>query len=103
MVKHTKRRGFTLIEVVTTIFIIALLILLVLPNVNNVRKFAEQKQQTALVQTIQTQVDLYLSENPDKVANFGDLQTNQYLSADQVKQAKAAGIDIKDSQVFRAK
>ena len=99
MVKHTKRRGFTLIEVVTTIFIIGLLILLVLPNVNNVRKFAE----TALVQTIQTQVDLYLSENPDKVANFGDLQTNQYLSADQVKQAKAAGIDIKDSQVFRAK
>lgn len=58
MVKHTKRRGFTLIEVVTTIFIIGLLILLVLPNVNNVRKFAEQKQQTALVQTIQTQVDL---------------------------------------------
>lgn len=103
MVKHTKRRGFTLIEVVTTIFIIGLLILLVLPNVNNVRKFAEQKQQTALVQTIQTQVDLYLSENPDKVANFGDLQTNQYLSADQVKQAKAVGIDIKDSQVFRAK
>lgn len=66
MVKHTKRRGFTLIEVVTTIFIIGLLILLVLPNVNNVRKFAEQKQQTALVQTIQTQVDLYLSENPDR-------------------------------------
>lgn len=103
MVKYTKRRGFTLIEVVTTIFIIGLLILLVLPNVNNVRKFAEQKQQTALVQTIQTQVDLYLSENPDKVVNFGDLQTNQYLSADQVKQVKAAGIDIKDSQVFRAK
>ena len=33
MVKQNKRKGFTLIEVVTTVFIIGLLVLLVLPNV----------------------------------------------------------------------
>ncbi|MFR4253095.1 MAG: type II secretion system protein [Weissella confusa] len=45
MVKQNKRKGFTLIEVVTTVFIIGLLVLLVLPNVNHVRTFAERKQQ----------------------------------------------------------
>lgn len=42
MVKPSKRKGFTLIEVVTTVFIIGLLVLLVLPNVNHVRAFAER-------------------------------------------------------------
>lgn len=35
-----KRTGFTLIEVITTIFIMSLLMMLVLPNVNRIRQFA---------------------------------------------------------------
>ncbi|SUP61187.1 Competence protein ComGC [Weissella viridescens] len=39
-----KRTGFTLIEVITTIFIMSLLMMLVLPNVNRIRQFAEKSR-----------------------------------------------------------
>ena len=44
MVKQSKRKGFTLIEVVTTVFIIGLLVLLVLPNVNHVRNVSNKQR-----------------------------------------------------------
>lgn len=103
MVKGTKRRGFTLIEVVTTIFIIGLLILLVLPNVNHVREYAEEKQKTALVHTIQTQVELYQSEYPNEKATVKDLVAKQYLTEAQLAQANKMGITVVGTQVIRDK
>jgi competence protein ComGC len=103
MVKQNKRKGFTLIEVVTTVFIIGLLVLLVLPNVNQVRAFAERKQQTALVQTVQTQVDLYQNENGNSPASLKDLADKEYLSEGQMVQIDKAAIVLKGDRVVAGK
>ena len=103
MVKQSKRKGFTLIEVVTTVFIIGLLVLLVLPNVNHVREFAERKQQTALVQTVQTQVDLYRNENGSAPASLKDLADKEYLSEGQLAQVDKAAITLKGDRVVAGK
>lgn len=103
MVMQNKRKGFTLIEVVTTVFIIGLLVLLVLPNVNHVRAFAERKQQTALVQTVQTQVDLYRNENGSAPASLKDLADKSYLSEGQLAQIDKAAITLKGDQVVAGK
>ncbi|OIK85674.1 competence protein ComGC, partial [Oenococcus oeni] len=61
-----KKQSFTLIEMAIVLFIISLLMLLILPNLNNQRKKAENTQAEAMVSVIQTQVDLYENDNDDK-------------------------------------
>lgn len=92
----TRRAGFTLIETLTTMFIIGLLILLILPNINRVKDFAEQKQAQAMVQTVQTQVDLYQQENGAQPVTL-DMLTNgegRYLTPEQTKRMKDLKIKI---------
>ncbi|CAK8053506.1 Competence protein ComGC (ComGC) [Eupransor demetentiae] len=52
--KKTKKRGFTLIEAAVVLFIIGLLMLLILPNLNNQRKNASKTHAKAMVATVQT-------------------------------------------------
>ncbi|WP_180367661.1 prepilin-type N-terminal cleavage/methylation domain-containing protein, partial [Oenococcus oeni] len=49
-----KKQSFTLIEMAIVLFIISLLMLLILPNLNNQRKKAENTQAEAMVSVIQT-------------------------------------------------
>jgi competence protein ComGC len=98
IMKRQKRRGFTLVEVVTTIFIIGLLMMLILPNVERVRSFAEAKQAEAMVQTVQTQVDLYRTETGDQDITIAELTAGgKYLSAEQGKRVEKLGITIKNN------
>jgi competence protein ComGC len=93
--KRFARRGFTLVEVVTTIFIIGLLVMLVLPNVQRVRSFAETKQAEAMVQTVQTQIDLYRAETMDTDVTMEELtKDGKYLSVAQAERVKKLGIHI---------
>lgn len=89
-----RRKGFTLIEVVTTIFIIGLLILLVLPNINRIRDFADKKQSEAMIQTVQTQIDLYQADSGDKDVTLEELKGGKYLSDKQEKRLTDLGIKI---------
>ncbi|OIK62191.1 competence protein ComGC, partial [Oenococcus oeni] len=65
-----KKQSFTLIEIAIVLFIISLLMLLILPNLNNQRKKAENTQAEAMVSVIQTQVDLYENDNDDKNVTY---------------------------------
>lgn len=85
--------AFTLIEMVIVLFIIGLLMLLILPNLNNQKQKAENKTNAALVTTIQTQVELYGDEIP-KPITFEKLQNAGALSEKQVIQAKKAKVVI---------
>ncbi|MBS9335649.1 competence type IV pilus major pilin ComGC [Fructobacillus papyrifericola] len=89
------RPAFTLIEATVVLFIIALLMLLVLPNLNKQRDRAEQTHQKAMVGTVQTQVDLYLNDHPDQASvSYADLEREKYLTAAQLKKAKELKIRI---------
>ncbi|WP_022791757.1 competence type IV pilus major pilin ComGC [Weissella halotolerans] len=97
MVRRAKdcwRAGFTLIEVVTTIFIIGLLMMLVLPNMNRIREFAQQKQRSALIHTLQTQVDLFRGEFPQQKVTLPDLKSKGYLTTEQLKQLEEQGVKL---------
>ncbi|MBS9337978.1 prepilin-type N-terminal cleavage/methylation domain-containing protein [Fructobacillus parabroussonetiae] len=87
--------AFTLIEATVVLFIIALLMLLILPNLNKQRDRAEATHKKAMVGTVQTQVDLYLNEHPEQGSvSYADLQREQFLTKEQLKKAKELKIRI---------
>ena len=93
--KKSKRfKAFTLIEAAIVLFIISLLMLLILPNLNQQRKIAEEKHAEAMVSTIQTQVELYHNETDADNVSLNDLLGAGYLTQKQVDKAEKLGISI---------
>ncbi|AVK63304.1 prepilin-type cleavage/methylation domain-containing protein [Lactobacillus sp. CBA3606] len=88
-------RGFTLIEMVIVLSIIALLMLIVVPNLNAQRKTAGDRQNKALTEVVQNQAEMYANDmNKDiTTVNIQELQTAKYLNSQQAKQALDQKID----------
>ena len=59
-----KEDGFTLIETTIVLLVIALLTILILPNVSGVTDNVNDSTSTAIIQTVETQQMLYESNNP---------------------------------------
>lgn len=59
-----KEEGFTLIETTIVLLVIALLTILILPNVSGVTDNVNDSTSNAVVQTVETQKMLYESKNP---------------------------------------
>lgn len=94
-----KRKAFTLIEVLTTLFIISLLLLLILPNLNRVREQADNKQAQAMVQMVQGQIELYRDEHGEKEVTLEKLlQNEKYLNQAQGHRVKQLNIKIINNQ-----
>ncbi len=55
-----KYSGFTLIEAAIVLFIVSLLMLIILPNLNAQRKHAVTTHAAAMVTTVQTQIEFML-------------------------------------------
>ena len=81
----TKKKGFTLIELLVCLFIIGLMMLLIIPNIAQQRKTAQDKSDEAIVRVVKAQQQAYMI----------DLKTNDIPT---VEQLKAKGY-INDSQV----
>lgn len=88
-----EENGFTLIEMALVLFVISVLLLLVIPNIGNHQGTAEETGGEALQTVVQAQVDLYIMEY-NQTPSFEDLQTNGYLTANQVQRAQEQGISI---------
>ena len=85
MKMKTKKKGFTLIELLVCLFIIGLMMLLIIPNIAQQRKTAQDQADKAIIKVIETQQQAYMI----------DLKTNDIPT---VEQLKAKGY-INDSQV----
>ena len=59
-----KEDGFTLIETTIVLLVIALLTILILPNVSGVTDNVNDSTSTAIIQTVETQQMLYESNIP---------------------------------------
>ncbi|UQS82495.1 prepilin-type N-terminal cleavage/methylation domain-containing protein [Bombilactobacillus folatiphilus] len=92
--------AFTLIEMVIVLFIISLLLLIIIPNINTQKHSAQSKTDAAFQSTLQTQVDMY--DNDDAVS-WDQLEKDNYLSASQTKKAKSEGYTIHDGTVVGPK
>lgn len=91
----SKRKGFTLIEVITVLFIVGLLTVLILPNIHRVREIANRHQADTMEQTIQNQVDLYLIEHPEnRPVTKEKMLKDNYLSNQQVSRMNQLGFSF---------
>jgi len=102
------RHGFTLVEMTIVLFIISLLILIILPNLNNQRQRANQIHGNAMTTVVQGQVTAYLDDHPVKDAQqphvtYEMLQVGKYLTAQQVERAEQERIQIKGDQAVAQK
>lgn len=94
--KMKRAKAFTLLEMAVVMIIIGLLLLLMIPNIQSVRQNADNRQANAMVEMVQTQVNLYMAENPEVKVTIEGLKTANYLTEDQVKRAKKAKVEISD-------
>lgn len=87
-----RKKGFTLIEMVVVIFILGLLIMLIMPNINKQRKNAENTSQAAFERVLHSQAELYVATekgagiNPDTVS-IQELVAANYLTPKQKERA----------------
>lgn len=89
--KRKERKGFTLLEMLLVVFIIAALLLLVLPNLINQQDKVTAQTDQAFVTAVQNQVTLYTTNTGKKPTKFSELHTEEadYLSDEQLKKAEA--------------
>lgn len=84
----TDDTGFTLLEMVLVVLIIAALLLLFIPNISKTQKTAQDKRDEALVQVVGTQAELYRLDNnmaTTQAVTITQLTTGKYLTAEQAK------------------
>ncbi|MFT8393641.1 MAG: competence type IV pilus major pilin ComGC [Liquorilactobacillus ghanensis] len=89
-------QGFTLIEMSIVLFIIALLILIILPNVGSQRQRAQSVSDQALVEVVQTQANLYRDQFDTKSVSLDDLKKEGFLSEAQYQKAVKEEIKVKN-------
>lgn len=99
MSKIRKAKGFTLIEMAIVLFIISLLILIIIPNINHQRKNAVNVNSNAMRTELRTQAQLYLSEHPNtevSALTTNMLVTDHYLTNQQAKKLADQKITVQD-------
>lgn len=84
MKMKTKKKGFTLIELLVCLFIIGLMMLLIIPNIAQQRKTAQEKSDAAIVKVIETQQQSYMLQNNTKeVPTVDVLLKAEYINKEQ--------------------
>lgn len=99
--KNRKQKGFTMIEMVIVVAIIAILIMLIAPNLLHQKERADDKSAQAFKMTLETQAQLYKDDQDDKEKDedkkeisFENMEADKYLTKDQVKKAKREKFSI---------
>ncbi|MST79419.1 prepilin-type N-terminal cleavage/methylation domain-containing protein [Lactobacillus equicursoris] len=84
-----KQPGFTLIEMVIVVAIIATLVLLISPNLLSQKEKADDRSKDAFVSTLQTQIQLYREDHDNTVpTSFKQMTDEHYLTANQQTKAE---------------
>lgn len=77
--KFKHKDGFTLIEMLIVLFIIAILLILIIPNITKNIDTAKDKSSEAYEKTVQSQVTAYEINEKDKDVTFEKLVDKHYL------------------------
>lgn len=92
--KMRNNSGFTLLEMIVVLFIVAVLMLLIVPNIGEKRERIDKQATEALANVIQTQVELFELENKNKSVSLEALLNGGYLSQKQVDEANQKQITV---------
>lgn len=94
-VKKKSNEGFTLIEMLVVLLVIAVLIFLFVPNLGKQRTAIEARGDDAFVKVVTTQSELFVL-NESRPPTYEELLAGNYLTAEQVAKAKKLGITLKN-------
>lgn len=87
-------QGFTLIEMLIVLIIVALLMAIIIPNVSGQKERIERQAKENIAQIIDTQVNTYKMVEKDDQATLDELKSNGYLTDKQVAEAsRLLGLD----------
>lgn len=100
IINHIKKKrkknnkGFTLLEMLIVLFVIAVLIILFVPNLAKQTDSINKQGNAALEKVIETQTEMYYLDNNEKPASLETLFTDGYISKDQRDKAQKLEIVI---------
>lgn len=81
----TGDKGFTLIEMIIVLFIIAVLILLIVPTISQRSEHVDEQGCDALILTVQTQADAYRLEEGSYPETIKELAKEKFITDEQQK------------------
>jgi competence protein ComGC len=93
--KKKKYQGFTLLEMLIVLFVIAVLILLFVPNLVKQTDNINNQGNQALTKVIETQSEMYFMDNNKRPRSTDDLLEGGYISEDQKTKADELEIAVK--------
>lgn len=95
---HKHKQGFTILEMIIVLSIIALIFLLTLPNIQQKNKIIHNRGCEALVEVVNAQILLYEIENLSSPASIGDLISKGYLKETQQRCPSGEQIEISNGE-----
>lgn len=93
-----KKNAFTILEMMIVMLVIALLLLLTLPNIQQKEKIIRDKGCQALLDIVDSQIILYEIENLNTPMSIQDLIAGGYLKKGQDRCPTGEVIEIVDGQ-----
>lgn len=93
--KELKYSGFTLLEMLIVLFVIAVLILLFVPNLVKQTDTINSQGNEALTKVIETQSEMYYMDNNKRPTSTDELVDGGYISKDQKIKADELKIIVK--------
>lgn len=94
MKKKHKNQGFTLLEMLIVLFIIAVLIILFVPNLVKQTDNINEQGNTAITKVIETQSEMYYLDTNKRPTSTEDLFKEGYISAEQKNKADELNIKV---------
>lgn len=97
--KKISQKGFTLIEMLIVLFIIAVLILIAIPNVTKHFATVDKKGCEAYAKMVQGQVEAYRIDQGKYPKTTTELEDKEYLKTSDSKACEGKTITITDGKV----
>jgi len=91
-----RKKGFTLLEMIVVVMIIAVLFLLTLPNVSKVMSTVDQKACDALTKVVDTAIVQYKLEYGKNPGSISDLVSAGLLREDQTSCPDGSSLSLSD-------
>ncbi|MGX6978832.1 competence type IV pilus major pilin ComGC [Vagococcus elongatus] len=92
--KKKSYSGFTLIEMLIVLFIIAVLVLIFVPNLSSQKEEITKQGNEALTKVVHSQVELFLMNGETDALNYENLVKLKYLTQDQSDKAQKSEIKL---------
>ena len=95
-----RKNGFTLLEMLIVLLIIAVLILLTLPNIQQKEKIIRNKGCSALIEVVNSAILLYEIDQEETPTSIQQLISEGYLKEGQDVCPNGSSIEIFDGQAI---